>query len=149
MSSVLPAGTVMPLKTIEEQEPLDAAAVSASVKVQPEEAVTVPELAEALGLLEGAATEAEPLASPTALELGPEPYDATPLTAAEEIAPPDETEATLYEANPLATLEEIAPADEPGATGALEAPDSLATTDPLVTADPLAKTDPLAATEPL
>lgn len=41
MSRVTPAATVMPLRTMFEQEALDAIAVSASVKVQPASAVAV------------------------------------------------------------------------------------------------------------
>jgi hypothetical protein len=52
ISRVSPAGTVIPLRTIVEQEPLEAAAASASVKVQPDEAETE------LGVELGSAAEA-------------------------------------------------------------------------------------------
>lgn len=45
MSSVFPAGTIMLLRTIVEQDPFDAVAASASVKVQPEDAVMDPGVA--------------------------------------------------------------------------------------------------------
>ena len=71
MSSVSPAGTVMLLRTIVEQDCFDAAAASASVKVQPEDAVTDPDVARLLEALAGSlvapGTEAE-LTIP--LELG-------------------------------------------------------------------------------
>ena len=61
ISRVVPAGTVMPLRTIVEQDPLPDAAASASVKVHPEEAVTdEAELAASLAALAVApATEEE------------------------------------------------------------------------------------------
>ena len=69
MSSVAPAGTVMPLKTMVEHEPFDAAAAFASVKVQPDEAVTELELVGTLEAL-AAGTEATELAA--ALDAGTE-----------------------------------------------------------------------------
>ena len=69
MSSVSPAGTVIPLKTMLEHDPFDAAAASASVKVQPDEAVTEPDVT---GLLEELAAGTELAEFPAALDTGTE-----------------------------------------------------------------------------
>ena len=75
MSRVSPAGTVIPLRTMDEQEPFEAAAVSASVKVQPEDAVTELALAELLDALAGAAAEEEALAGAAPEEESTAPYE--------------------------------------------------------------------------
>ena len=71
MSSVFPAGTVMPFRTIVEQDPFDAAAVSASVKVQSEDAVIDPDVGRLLEGIAGSLVALETGAALTsALELG-------------------------------------------------------------------------------
>lgn len=57
MSRVSPAGTVIPLRTMVEQEPLPEAAESASVKVHPESAEMAAVPAEATGAALTAADE--------------------------------------------------------------------------------------------
>jgi hypothetical protein len=59
----------MPLKTMVEHDPFEAAAASASVKVQPDEAVTEPDVT---GLLEALAAGTEPTDFPAALDTGTE-----------------------------------------------------------------------------
>lgn len=67
MSSVCPAGTAMPFRTMVEHELFDAVAASASVKVQPDEAVTELDLS---GLLEALAPGTEPTELPATLDTG-------------------------------------------------------------------------------
>lgn len=126
MSRVSPAGTVIPLNTIVEHEPFDADAEAASVNVQPEAAVMVPELSALLDVSratadEDWASEDDTIALDVAAKLELAPEMETGLTTYEEPVPTGALDETglleEYDGKPDAVGPPLGQEDAPDPVG--------------------------------